>query len=76
MHTTHIRSDIFSRVNDLHLSENERLRINAYIQDGEFIAEYLSRALAGIRSGVALAGHAAGSLAQGVKAAFARPARH
>ncbi len=72
MHTAHIRSDVFSRVNALHMSENERLRINAYIHDGELIGEFISRALAG----AALAGHALGRLAHGVKTVFAKPARH
>ena len=72
MYTSEIRSDIFSRVNDLHMSNSERLRINAYMHDGELIAEFLSRALAG----VARAGHAVSSLAHSVKSAFAKPARH
>ena len=72
MHTARIKSDIFSRVNALHMSKSERLRINAYMQDGEHIAEFFSRALAG----VALAGHGVNRLAHNVKAVFARPARH
>jgi len=72
MQTAQTRSDIFSRVNDLRMSKSERLRVIAYMQDGELIAEFFSRALAG----VALAGHGVSSLAHGVKAAFAKPARH
>jgi hypothetical protein len=42
------------------------------LQDGERIGAFFSRALAGI----ALAGHAVGSLAHGVKSVFVKPARH
>lgn len=52
-----------------HLSENERRRANAYMRDGELIAEVYCRARAGIQS-------AAGRLARGAKAMFARPVRH
>ncbi len=36
-----IGSGISARVNALHLSESERLRVNAYLHDGEFIADLL-----------------------------------
>lgn len=72
MHTTHISPDVFSRLNELHLSKSERLRAIAYMQDGERIAGFISRALAG----VALAGHGVGSLAHSVREMFAKPARH
>jgi hypothetical protein len=72
MHTTHTSPGVFSRLNELHLGRSERLRIDAYIHDGERIAELCSRAVAG----VALAGHAVSGLAHGVKALFAKPARH
>ena len=68
-HSTRIRTGAFGPVDALHLSENERRHINAYMQDGEFIAEVFCRALAGIQT-------AAGSLARGSKAMFARPVRH
>lgn len=76
MHTTQIRSGIFGRADDVRMSRCERLRVNVYMQDGELIAEFLCRALASIRSGIALAGHGAGSLARGVKAMFVRPVKH
>jgi hypothetical protein len=60
---------VFGRLNDLHVSRRERLRINAYIHDGEVIADFSSRAFAGVRSGV-------DALARDIKAAFAKPARH
>lgn len=69
MHTTQFGTGTFGRIEDLHLSRSERLRINAYIHDGEVIAEFLSRVVAGVRFG-------AGSLARAVKALFAHPARH
>lgn len=63
------RSGMFGRLEDLHMSSSERQRINAYIHDGELIADISSRALAGIRSGVV-------GLTHGLKAMFATPARH
>lgn len=68
-HGTRFKSGVFGPVDALYMSENERRRIKAYMQDGEFIAEVLCRALAGIQS-------AAESLARGSKAMFARPIRH
>ncbi|MBE0624625.1 MAG: hypothetical protein IH606_07435 [Burkholderiales bacterium] len=62
-------SGMFGRLDDLHLSRRERLHINAYIHDGERIADISTRALAGIRSGAL-------GVAHGVKAMFATPARH
>jgi len=71
-----IGSGISARVNELHLSESERLRVNAYLHDGEFIADLLCRALTGARSLALSAAHAAGRLAHAVKAIFAKPAGH
>jgi hypothetical protein len=62
-------SDQFGRLQHLHLSSRERQRINAYIHDGELIADISSRALAGMRSGIA-------GLSHGIKALLATPARH
>ena len=75
MYATQIKSGIFDRVDVLHMSESERLRVSAYPQDGERIAEFCFRALANIRSGAELAGYAAVGLARGVKALFVKPAR-
>lgn len=69
-----IGSGISARLSELHLSESERLRVNAYLHDGEFIADLLCRALTGARAVALLAAHGAGSLAHAVKAKFARPA--
>lgn len=68
MHTTQSGSAIFGRIDELHLSRSERLRINAYMHDGELIAEFCCRALANIQSG-------AGALSRAVRAMFASPAR-
>ena len=54
-HSTHIGSNTFGPLDRLHMSETERLRVNAYIHDGEVIADLMSGALAGMRSGVELA---------------------
>ncbi|MBE0619120.1 MAG: hypothetical protein IH605_00865 [Burkholderiales bacterium] len=72
MHTTHIDSDIFSRVNDLPMCKSERQRVSAYIHDGEVIGELLCDAF----TGLAHAGHGISRLAHDVKAVFAKPARH
>jgi len=51
------------------MSDSQRQRIDAYIRDGEFIADVCSRAFAGIRSGAV-------GLAHSIKAVIATPARH
>lgn len=69
MPTPRSNAPIFGRIASLRMSAGQRLRINAYMQDGELIAELTRRALENVRSRGALAGRA-------VKAIFARPARH
>ena len=71
-----IGSGISRRVDELRLSESERLRVKAYLHDGEFIADLLCRALTGARAVALLAAHGAGSLAHAVKAIFVKPAGH
>lgn len=62
-------SGVFGRLDDLHMRKSECMRVNAYIHDGEVIAELSSRVLAGVRSGI-------DALARDLKAAFAKPTRH
>ncbi|MBE0614318.1 MAG: hypothetical protein IH604_11670 [Burkholderiales bacterium] len=64
-----ISSGTFSRLNDLHMSTSERQRVNAYIRDGERIADAALHALAALHSG-------AEAIAHGVKAVFAKPTSH
>ena len=59
---------MFSRVDALHAIRSERERVNAYLHDGERIAEFSSRALENIRSGTRFA-------ARGIRAVFAKPTR-
>lgn len=73
MHTTPADSGIFPRLNDLHLSRSERLRINAYLHDGELIAGFLCRALEGLRAAV---GHGSGDVTRAAKAMSAKPVKH
>lgn len=54
-HGTHIGPATFGQLDKLHLSEDERLSIIAYIHDGQVIAGLMLGALEGIRSGVELA---------------------
>ena len=72
MHSRDTGQDVFFRVNDLHVNKNERLRIAAYMHDGELIGEFLSGAYAGITH----AGHGLSTLAHDVKELFVHPLRH
>ncbi len=67
--STHIGSGRFSPLDRLHMSESERRRVSAYIHDGEVIADLMSGALTGIRSGVELA-------ERGIKAILPSHAKH
>ncbi len=69
IHTPQAGPGVFGRVDDLHLSKRERLRVNAHMQDGELIAELICRTLAHIQSG-------ASRLARALKLIFASTARH
>ena len=64
-----ISSGTFSRLNDLHMSASERQRANAYIRDGEHLADAALYALAAIHSGAEFIVH-------GVKTLFAKPTSH
>ena len=59
----------FSRLDALPMSEHEREQVNAYIHDGEVLAELMYGALAGLRAGVELA-------ERGIKALFPTHVRH
>ena len=69
IYTTQAGPGVFGRVDDLHLNRRERLRVNAYMQDGEFIAELICRALALVHAGAA-------GLARAVKLLFATSVKH
>lgn len=58
-----LRPAMFCRIDALHASRSERERLNAYVHDGERIAEFSSRALENVRVA-----------ARGLKAALAKPA--
>jgi len=60
IYTSQGHSGVFSRMDDLPLSRRERLRVNAYMHDGELIAEFICRVLAYIHSGT-------GRLARAIK---------
>lgn len=75
MRTAQYKSDVFYRLNDLPISQGERECMNAYIQEGEHIADLCSRALTRIGSGITLGAHGLHNLAHAVKSVFAKPAR-
>jgi hypothetical protein len=62
-------TEIFFRLNEIPLSKSDRRYADAYLQEGEYIAELFS----GASTSVA---HAFGSIGHGVKAVFAKPVRH
>lgn len=65
MPTPQFGSPVFGRVDQLHMSRSKRLRVHAYVHDGEVIAEVLCRAQAGVRG-----------LVRAIGANFARRAGH
>ena len=69
MRTTDTSREIFFRLNEVPLSKSDRRYADAYLQEGEHIAELLS----GASTAVA---HAYSSISHGVKAMFAKPVRH
>jgi len=73
MQTTKAGTEVFARLNDLHLSRSERLRINAYMHDGEVIGDFLCRAMEGIRAAI---GHGSHSVAHAAKSVTAKPLKH
>jgi len=76
MGSAQIKHDMFYRLNDIPLCESERELGNAYIEEGEHIADLSCRALANIRSGFVHAEHGAVDLARSVKEMFAGHAKH
>ena len=74
MNTTPADSEIFPRLNDLHLSRSERARINAYMHDGELIGDFLCLAADSL---LAVIGHGSRHVADAAKAASAKqPLKH
>lgn len=69
IHTPQAGSAVSSRLDDLHLSKRERLRVDAYMHDGERIADLICSTQAHIQSG-------ANRLAHALKVIFASTARH
>jgi len=68
-HSTPVGPIAFSQLDKLHMSESECQRVNGYIHDGEVLAELMSGALEGIRSGVELA-------ERGIRALLPSHAKH
>jgi CRISPR/Cas system-associated exonuclease Cas4 (RecB family) len=70
------RSDIFKRMDSVRMNKVDRRHAEESLRDGERIAEVLFRAAADLRSIVESVEHAAASLADAVRAMFAKPAKH
>jgi len=68
-HSAPVGPSAFSQLDKLHLSESERQRADDYLHDGEILAELMSGALEGIRSGIQLA-------ERGIKAIMPSRAKH
>jgi hypothetical protein len=58
------------------MSEQERRHARASLRDGELIADLVLRAAADMRAIARCIEHAAVSLARGIKAMLAKPAKH
>ena len=69
MRTTDTGTEIFFRLNEVPLSKSDRRYANAYLQEGEHIAELFSGATTGIA-------HLFSSLEHGIKEIFVKPIKH
>ena len=70
------RSDIYRRLDAVRMSNADRRHARASLQDGELLADILFRAAADIRAIARYVERGAVNLAAGIKAIFAKPAKH
>ncbi len=70
------RSSVFTRLDTIRMSEQERRHAKASLRDGELIAELVLRAAADMRAIARCVEYAAVSLASGIKAMLAKPVKH
>lgn len=70
------RSSVFTRLDTIRMSQEQRRQANASLRDAELIAGLVLRAAADMRAIARGVEHAAVSLASGIKAMFARPVKH
>jgi len=69
-------SNVYGSLDSVRMSQLQRRHARASLRDGELIAELVLRAAAGMRAIVRSVEHAVVSLACGIRAMFAQPARH
>ena len=69
-------SAVHTRLGTIRMSELQLRHARASLRDGELIAELVLRAAADMRAIGQGIGHAAASLANGIKAMFAKPVKH
>lgn len=70
------RSSVFTRLDTIRMSEQERRHAKASLRDGELIAELVLRAAADMRAIARCVEYAAVNLASGIKAMLAKPVKH
>ena len=69
MRSTNTGTEIFFRLNEIPINKSDRQYAQAYLQEGEYLAELFSGASAHVA-------HAVSSIGHGVKSMFAKPVRH
>ena len=67
---------VYTRLDTIRLSEQERSHAYASLRNGEFIAELVLRAAADMRAIARGVEHAGVGLASGIKAMLAKPIKH
>ena len=70
------RSSVFTRLDTIRMSEQERRHAKASLRHGELITELVLRAAADMRAIAQCVEGAAVSLASGIKAMLAKPVKH
>ncbi len=70
------RPTVFTSLDTIRMSKQERRHAYASLRNGELIAELVLRAGADMRAIARCVEYAAVSLASGIKAMFAKPVRH
>ena len=71
-----VTSGVYTRLESIRMSEPERMHAYASLRQGELVAELVQRAAADMRAVAQCVEGAGASLANAIKAMFARHAKH
>lgn len=70
------RSSVYTRLDAIRMSEEDRRHAKASMRDAELIADLVLRAAADMRAVAQGVAHAAAGLVSGIKAMLAKPVEH